>query len=62
MAEASPVLTPNPKCATAVSGVMIVGLVVASWEWAKDTMQERQGIPASALATHSAPMAANRHR
>jgi len=46
-----PALTQNPKCATSL-GRAILWLVVASWEWAKDTA-ERQGIPASALTTHS---------
>lgn len=57
----SPVLAPNPKCAISL-GMVILWLVVASWEWAKDTEQSAREFP----PVHSPPtqelVAAKRQR
>lgn len=37
-------LTQNPKCAISL-GMVIVWLVVASWEWAKDMEQSAREFP-----------------
>ncbi|KAK2109882.1 hypothetical protein P7K49_009628 [Saguinus oedipus] len=54
-----PVLTQNPKCATFL-GMVIIWLVVASWEWAKDILRSAREFPLLHLPPTQEPMAANR--
>lgn len=54
-----PELTQNPKCATSL-GMVIVWLVVASWEWAKDIVQSAREFPLVHLPPTQELMAAKR--
>lgn len=57
-----PELTPNPKCATSL-GMVVVWLVVASWEWAKDIVQNTREFPPVHLPPTQELVAAKRqHR
>lgn len=55
------VLTPNPKCAISL-GMVIVWLVVASWERAKDTEQRAREFPLVHLPPTQELVAAKRQR
>lgn len=56
-----PELTPNPKCASSLD--MVVVWLVASWEWAKDIVQNTREFPPVHLPPTQELVAAKRqHR